>query len=575
MAKKKQNTIVQPQAVNELVSLDIQNICVSGNPREYFNENALKELTESIKTIGIIQPITVRKTPNTENLFTIICGERRYRAAKLAGLTHISAYIRECTEDEALDMAMTENLQREDMTEVETAQAIKRMIEEKGHDVSTIAVKLGKSEKYVRDRVLLNNLIDRFKELLSTDVLKINKAVILSAYPVDLQEKILEEHFNDDYNSWAELPIKKFIAAINNWYNSNLAKAEFDTTECKQCPFNSSIGQLFEDEDAKCLKQSCYTDKNDIAKFSKYLKVIEENPTLPITTEYYKPSWLEKGIADNDLQIVDLRTVRYPSEPEKPEEPNLEDYTDEETGEVGEDFNDALEDYNSELAEYEESLSEYAKEVLEFEDKIHSGVVKQCISISSHSINIVYYYTSDDDVTEVDATSIEDQTISKLQAKLTREQELKVEKTITDLKDQVIKGSIDYTKEPIKLENDILFFYLISKLSSEHTKLFFGEPYADDKKKFDFILSMTAEQRTIIIRDYIQRKLREFAHNSTSVSSQLFLEFAKYHFEDETAKIELQYQEVFLKRKTKIDEKLKAAQASKMEAEEVTQEIED
>lgn len=531
------------------------------NPRRYFDEKSLQELAESIKQVGIIQPVTVRKMQNTDNVYSIICGERRYRAAKLAGLEQIPAYIRECTDEEALDIALTENLQREDMTELETAEAVKTMVEIKHMDIQTISMKLGKSEKYVRDRYQLNNLIDDFKKMLSEDTLNIGKAVFLASYPQDLQQLIHKDHFvNENWQYWAELPLKKFESHLDNKYNSNLDKAQFDTSECQGCPFNSSFGRLFSDDTARCLKKPCYTGKNEAAKFKAISDVIEDNPALPVIKGTYIDSSVERELGANNIELSTGKADYYPAEPDKPEQPKREDFTDEETGEFNQaDYDEAIEEYNQECEDYKEALQDYANEVLEIETKLANGEYQPCLILHSASIEKGYITGADEVTTQAtEETTSEAKEIEKLNAKLGREQELKVEKTIKDLKEQVFKGSTDFTKDAVKLEQDILFYYLLSELTSEHKKQFFGEAYPSDKVKFDFVVSMTPEQRTAIIRDFILSKLKEYAFNSHSVSSQLFLEFSKYHFEKETAGIEKTHQDVFLRRKAKIEEKLNA-----------------
>lgn len=508
------------------------------NPRRYFDEKSLQELAESIKQVGIIQPVTVRKMQNTDNVYSIICGERRYRAAKLAGLEQIPAYIRECTDEEALDIALTENLQREDMTELETAEAVKTMVEIKHMDIQTISMKLGKSEKYVRDRYQLNNLIDDFKKMLSEDTLNIGKAVFLASYPQDLQQLIHKDHFvNENWQYWAELPLKKFESHLDNKYNSNLDKAQFDTAECQGCPFNSSFGRLFSDDTPRCLKKPCYTGKNEASKFKAISDVIEDNPALPVIKGTYIDSSVERELDANNIELSTGKADYYPAEPDKPEQPKREDFTDEETGEFNQaDYDEAIEEYNQECEDYKEALQDYANEVLEIETKLANGEYQPCLILHSASIEKGYITGADEVTTQAtEETTSEAKEIEKLNAKLGREQELKVEKTIKDLKEQVFKGSTDFTKDAVKLEQDILFYYLLSELTSEHKKQFFGEAYPSDKVKFDFVVSMTPEQRTAIIRDFILSKLKQYAFNSHSVSSQLFLEFSKYHFEKETA----------------------------------------
>ncbi|MDR3059915.1 MAG: ParB/RepB/Spo0J family partition protein [Prevotella sp.] len=559
MAKKKANIKEeQSQIQSEIVNINIDNLLVGGNPRKYFNEKALLELAESIKQVGIIQPIVVRETRNAENMYSIIAGERRYRAAKLAGLQQMPACIRECTTEEALDIALSENLQREDMTELETAETIMTMIELKKLDIYSIAVKLGKSEKYVRDRYQLNNLTEDFKNMLSDDLLNIGKAIFITSYPQDLQDLIYKDHFsNEHWNYWAELSLKKFESHLDNRYNSNLDKAEFDTQECKECPFNSSFGQLFSDDTARCLKKSCYSDKQENSKFSKIAEVIEENPSAPLYRQNYVSDWVVKKIEENGFEFSEGNARYFPTEPEKPEAPKEEDFADEETAEIDQnEFNQAMEEYEQECKDYEEDLKEYVNDVLEIENKLKSGEYETCLILSNSSVS--KGYAIPDTETGTDDIDTDKQEIGKLQTKLSREQELKVEKSVKDLKEQVFKGSIDFTKPAIKLEQDILFYFLLSDLTREHEELFFGEKYAADKIKFDFIVNMSPEQRTVIIRDYVLSNLKSHAFNSHSVATQLFLEFSKYHFEKETADIEKTHQDVFIRRKGKIDEKLKA-----------------
>ena len=97
-------------------------------PRNFFDETALEELAMSIRELGIIQPLTLRKI--TQDSYQIISGERRYRAAKLAGLDTVPAYIRTATDTELTEMALIENIQREDLNAIEIALTFKKLIEQ-------------------------------------------------------------------------------------------------------------------------------------------------------------------------------------------------------------------------------------------------------------------------------------------------------------------------------------------------------------------------------------------------------------------------------------------------------------
>ena len=106
-------------------------------PRKVFDEVAIKELSDSIKEHGILQPIIVRKTGMT---YEIVVGERRFRAAKLAGLEEIPAVVRELTDEETMELAILENLQREDLTPIEEAEAYHNLMENLKTYTGTISI---------------------------------------------------------------------------------------------------------------------------------------------------------------------------------------------------------------------------------------------------------------------------------------------------------------------------------------------------------------------------------------------------------------------------------------------------
>jgi ParB family transcriptional regulator, chromosome partitioning protein len=130
-------------------------------PRGLINPESLKELMSSIKEHGIIEPLVVAKTPAG---YQIIAGERRWRASKLAGLTTVPVVIKETSSKGMLEMALVENVQREDLNAIERAQAFQRLIEEFGLPLSEIAKRIGKSESYVSNTLRLLALPDAIKD---------------------------------------------------------------------------------------------------------------------------------------------------------------------------------------------------------------------------------------------------------------------------------------------------------------------------------------------------------------------------------------------------------------------------
>jgi len=130
-------------------------------PRGLIAPESLAELASSIKEHGIIEPLVVAKTPAG---YQIIAGERRWRASKQAGLTTVPVIIRETTAKGMLEMALVENVQREDLNPIERAQAFQRLVEEFGLYVGEIAKRIGKSESYVSNTMRLLGLPDAIKD---------------------------------------------------------------------------------------------------------------------------------------------------------------------------------------------------------------------------------------------------------------------------------------------------------------------------------------------------------------------------------------------------------------------------
>lgn len=125
-------------------------------PRTHFSEDALEELAESIRTLGVIQPITVKKTG--EGSYIIISGERRYRASKQVGLETIPAYIREVDDQTLLEMAIVENIQRQDLNAIEVALSLQRLVDECDLTQDSLAERVGKKRSTVANYMRLLKL---------------------------------------------------------------------------------------------------------------------------------------------------------------------------------------------------------------------------------------------------------------------------------------------------------------------------------------------------------------------------------------------------------------------------------
>jgi len=153
-------------------------------PRKNFNQDSLKELAESIKAQGIIQPILVRMTSN--NQFEIIAGERRWQAAKIAKLDEVPVVVKDIPDSTALAMALIENIQREDLNVIEEARGIKRLIDEFNITHEGAAEAVGKSRAAVSNTLRLLSLCEHAQYALETNKIEMGHArAILSLSPID------------------------------------------------------------------------------------------------------------------------------------------------------------------------------------------------------------------------------------------------------------------------------------------------------------------------------------------------------------------------------------------------------
>lgn len=145
------------EVVGNMAEIAISNIVVNPNqPRTKFDEDKLKELSSSIRSLGIIQPITVRKVGYDK--YQIVSGERRYRASRLAGLTKIPAYIRIANDGEMLQMALVENIQRHNLDPIEVALSYQRLIDELGITQEELSTSVGKKRSTIANYLRLLKL---------------------------------------------------------------------------------------------------------------------------------------------------------------------------------------------------------------------------------------------------------------------------------------------------------------------------------------------------------------------------------------------------------------------------------
>jgi len=184
----------------KLREIDIDRIVPNTQqPRKHFNEDALNELADSIRAHGLIQPIVVRSLP--ENFYELIAGERRWRAAQRAGLMKLPALVREPGEDSSLEIALIENLQREDLNPIEEAQAYEKLIVEYGLTQEEVARRVGKSRVTITNMLRLLRLPAEVQQWIGEDRLTTGHAKALLSLSdlgsiLDVARKIIQGSYS-------------------------------------------------------------------------------------------------------------------------------------------------------------------------------------------------------------------------------------------------------------------------------------------------------------------------------------------------------------------------------------------
>lgn len=187
------NSVEEMEEGKSIITLRLNDIEPNKNqPRQFFDDDALNELADSIREHGVLQPLIVR--PLADGSYQLVAGERRWRASRLAGLTEVPVIVRSLTDSEVAVIALIENLQREDLNPIEEAEGISRLIEEYSFTQEQAAEKLGKSRSAVTNTLRLMALPERVRGLVSDEFLSAGHARAL----LGLTEKSLIEEIADE-----------------------------------------------------------------------------------------------------------------------------------------------------------------------------------------------------------------------------------------------------------------------------------------------------------------------------------------------------------------------------------------
>ena len=164
-------------------------------PRKTFNANELNELAASIREKGVLQPILLRTVTGHPYMYEIVAGERRYRASKLAGLNEIPALVKTLSNENAMEIALIENVQRENLNPIEEANAYQNLMTECGYEIGDVVRLIGKSESYIRNIIRITTLPESVKNLVESGEISASHArtIAVAENPEELAHKIIGE----------------------------------------------------------------------------------------------------------------------------------------------------------------------------------------------------------------------------------------------------------------------------------------------------------------------------------------------------------------------------------------------
>ncbi|MFS2722966.1 ParB/RepB/Spo0J family partition protein [Bacteroides thetaiotaomicron] len=523
--------------------LDITTVHPSAdNHRKTFNDASLQELAESIREVGVLQAIAVR--PHTAGGYEIIYGERRYRASLLAGAKTIKATIyNNITDDEAEDMSLSENLQREEVRPTEEAKAFKRLLEKGRYDMHSLVSRFGRSEKYIYTRLKLNELYQPIGELLDNETITISVAEEISTYEPNIQKDVYEKHLKENSrDNWAGYTLKLFKKYFEEYYTTDLEQYKFDKTKCKACVHNAANYNLFAEHNGcgHCTNRKCLDTKNAAFVAKETEKLLKSDPKLAIARPYYG------GMNETALQKLDKKgheikelnyTVSAQSFPKAPEAPRQEQFS-------------KPKEYEQAVQTFEQKNEEYARKVEELNRKKEEGRIKTYVKVGQTEPELCYV--------EINKKETAPVTVETLQERDKRFKQLSVEKIVADTK-KVVREN-DYPESPFtQYEDGMMYFIMLTKLQRKHYPLcgIKDQPIRlDEKQRMKIVAKLTDAQKTVIKRDFINYFLCEDAYGDNS-ASKLLRDFANMHFPDQYGLAKATHEEEYQKRHERLDERIK------------------
>ena len=529
------------------VLMDIAQLRTSPyNPRTTYEEEGIKELAATLRESGLLHPLHVRPK---DGYYEIITGERRFHAARLLGWKQIAVYVREATDAQARDMALTENLQREDMAPMDEARAYKTLVSE-GADIYTLAAKYGKSDRYIYDRLKLNDLIPAIADLLSRKMIGLGIALEVSKCEKFIQQDLYENHLKgsaeDDtpQTGWRGKGLADFRRLLQDAYTSDLTRYAFDKSDCLHCVHNTNTYDMFAETNScgHCTDRECLQAKNAAFVLEKSRALLKVDPRIVVANcSYGYTNPVVRQNLEEEGHTVKKVGFGYRTLPAEPQAPQAEQFRE------AHEYEQAVERYEMQRQEYEQTLQEALQQA-------EAGAIRLMVSPEPTDARLI--------AIPVNHREKEPDFVKRLSQEKQANVERAITKTVEDTRKMMRKEQME---APVfsAFDENVLLYCLLDALRHDHLALF-GEKYREshyltDADKLEIVKNLTPEQRDIIRHDYIVEALSK--KGESKIVGQMIMEYANIHYNRQFSLIKAGHEETCENRNDRLDERIAEFQA--------------
>lgn len=529
------------------VLMDIAQLRTSPyNPRTTYEEEGIKELAATLRESGLLHPLHVRPK---DGHYEIITGERRFHAAKLLGWKQIAVYVRAATDAQARDMALTENLQREDMAPMDEARAYKTLVSE-GADIYTLAAKYGKSDRYIYDRLKLNDLIPAIADLLSRKMIGLGIALEVSKCEKFIQQDLYENHLKgsaeDDtpQTGWRGKGLADFRRLLQDAYTSDLTRYAFDKSDCLHCVHNTNTYDMFAETNScgHCTDRECLQAKNAAFVLEKSRALLKVDPRIVVANcSYGYTNPVVRQNLEEEGHTVKKVGFGYRTLPAEPQAPQAKQFRE------ANEYEQAVERYEMQRQEYEQTLQEALQQA-------EAGAIRLMVSPEPTDARLI--------AIPVNHREKEPDFVKRLSQEKQANVERAITKTVEDTRKMMRKEQME---APVfsAFDENVLLYCLLDALRHDHLALF-GEKYREshyltDADKLEIVKNLTPEQRDIIRHDYIVEALSK--KGESKIVGQMIMEYANIHYNRQFSLIKAGHEETCENRNDRLDERIAEFQA--------------